>query len=279
MTRPPIAFCNELIAAELPRLEDQARLARKLGAVGLELAPLTLADEPERMTDRAALALRDAVEGEGCRVTGLHWLLSGRDGASVTDPAGQARAGDILRGLIDLCAALGGDVLVHGSPDQRRPLPGEDPARARARLAEIFAPLAELAGRAGVTYCIEPLAESPVIHDVAEGLALADAVGHPAFATMIDTSAAGQVEPPVADLIARHLPDPRVAHLHLNETTRGAPGTGPDPWDAILAAVARTGWSGPLTVEPFALLHGSAEATFARAVETIEAHWPERGTA
>ena len=274
---PPLAFCNELIAAGRPRLGDQARAARALGASALELAPLTLSGTPESIRPSRAAALRAEIEGEGCRVSGLHWLLSGREGASVTDPTSQARAGDILRGLIDLCAALGGAVLVHGSPNERRPADGDSPAEAAARLPDFFRPLAEHAAAAGVTYCIEPLAESPVIHTVAEGLALVDAVGHSAFRTMIDTSAAGRAEPPVAGLVAAHLPDPRVAHLHLNETGRGAPGTGDDPWDQIVPAIARAGWSGPLTVEPFVLLDGSADATFARAAETLRAHWPDRG--
>ena len=273
MTR--ISFCNELIAAAHPTLAAQAAFARRLGASGLELAPLTLSDAPERLSQHAIAVLRAEIEAEGLRVTGLHWLLSDRDGASITDPSGQARAADILRGLIDLCAGLGGDVLVHGSPQERRPHDGESATDAMARLPDFFGPIAEAAGAAGLSYCIEPLAETQVVHTVADGLALVEAVGHPAFRTMIDTSAAGQAEPPVADLVAGHLPDPRVAHLHLNETTRGAPGTGPDPWDRILPAIAEAQWTGPLTIEPFRLLHDDVEATFARAVETIHAHWPE----
>ena len=273
---PPVTFCNELIAAERPRLGDQAALARELGATGLEIAPATLGPAPHRLSDRAVAALRAEVEGEGVQVTGLHWLLSGWPDASIADPARVADAQDRLRGLIALCAGLGGAVLVHGSPRQRAPAAGEDPAAVEARLPAIFAPLAAAAAAAGVVYCLEPLspAETSVVTSVAAAAAVVEAVSSPAFRAMIDVSAAGQAEPPVADLIARWLPTGLIGHVHLNDTNRGAPGAGDDPFDAILGALAAGGWRRPLSVEPFRL-SGDARATFALAMTTIRAHWPE----
>ena len=58
---------------------------------------------------------------------------------------------------IDLCADLGGSVLVHGSPAQRR-IDDADPTGARERGIDAFASVAEHAQQAGVIYCIEPLA-------------------------------------------------------------------------------------------------------------------------
>lgn len=269
---PEITFCNELIAAEMPRLADQARFARRLGAAGLEIAPGTLGPAPERLTGAEVAALRREVEDEGVRVMGLHWLLSDRPGTSITDPAAAEATREILVGLVDLCAALGGGVLVHGSPAQRRPVGTAE--EAVAGLPAFFAPIAEAAERRGVTYCIEPLArkETDVVNTVAEGAALASAVGSPAFHTMIDCSAAGLTEPPVARLMREWIGTGMVGHLHLNDTNRGAPGTGDDPFAEILAAAREAGWTGPLSVEPFRL-HGSLEETFGTAVATLRAGW------
>lgn len=271
---PELTFCNELLAAEHPRLADQARIARDLGAMGLEIDPATLGDDPHLLTPAAAAAIRREIEGEGVRVTGLHWLLSSYADASITDPARHAKTRDILFGLVDLASELGARVMVHGSPSQRVARPGVSSDEAMQILAEFFAPVAERAAAAGLTYCIEPLsrAETRVINTVDEGAALCRQVGNPAFKTMIDTSAAGLTEPPVAELVTRALPTGRIGHIHLNDTNRGAPGTGSDPFDAILEAIRRAGWSAPLGIEPF-VLAGSARETFAIAARTVIAGW------
>jgi len=273
---PDISLCNELLAAEYPNLAEQARVARELGAMGLELDPSTLGPDAHALSARKIRAIREAVEGEGIRITGLHWLLSSHGDASITDPGRQGRARDILMGLIELAHGLGASVLVHGSPKQRAPMADESAAEAVARLPEFFAPVAEAARAAGLVYCIEPLsrAETDVINTVAEGAALALAVGDPAFRTMIDTSAAGQTEPPVSGLIEEWMPGSTIGHIHLDDPNRGAPGTGADPFDEILPALRRAGWSAPMTIEPF-VLSGTARETFAGGIATVTDAWKE----
>ena len=265
-------LCNELLADEGHDLAAQARIAQALGFCGLELAPSTLGPAPHAMDAASAAAIRRRIEAEGVRVTGLHWLLSDYPDASITDPERQAETRGILLGLIDLCAALGGRVLVHGSPRQRQRPEGMNDAALMAHLAAFFAPIAAHAATRGVTYCIEPLsrAETDVITTVAEGAALVDAVGNPAFRTMIDISAAGQVEPPVADLIARWVPGGLIGHIHANDTNRGAPGMGHDPFPAIVAALCQAGWPHPIGVEPFRTLI-DATVTAATGIATLRA--------
>ncbi|MXU66222.1 sugar phosphate isomerase/epimerase family protein [Oceanomicrobium pacificus] len=270
-----VSLCNELLADEGLSVDAQCEVAAALGYMGLELALGSLVPRPHEMTDAEADALRARIEGHGLQVTGLHWLLAPYPDLSITDPDRQAETGAVLDRLITLCARLGGTVLVHGSPAQRRAVDGEDPARTRDRLAAFFAPRAERAASDGVTYCIEPLspAETDVITTVAEGADLVDAVGSPAFRTMIDTSAAGQGEDwPVADLIRQWVPDGRVAHIQANDTNRGAPGTGQDPFPAIMAALRASGWSAPVAVEPFRTTV-SASVTAAIGAATLRTAW------
>lgn len=265
-------LCNEMLADEGHDLAAQARIAHALGYCGLELAPSTLGPAPHAMDAAAAADIRRTIEAEGLRVTGLHWLLAGYPDASITDPARQAATRDILLGLIDLCAALGGRVLVHGSPRQRRRPAGMDDGALLAHLAAFFAPVAAHAAARGVIYCIEPLsrAETDVINTVAEAAALVDAVANPAFRTMIDISAAGQMEPPVADLIARWVPGGMIGHIHANDTNRGAPGMGGDPFPGIVAALCAAGWPHPVGVEPFRTLI-DATVTAATGIATLRA--------
>lgn len=266
-------LCNELLAGEGKSLAEQARIAAELGYVGLELAPATLGVAPHRLSASEVAGIRQTIEDAGLRVTGLHWLLSGYPELSITDPAVQGRAQEVLLGLVDLCADLGGAVLIHGSPKQRQRPEGMADADLRALLAEFFAPVARQAKARGVTYCIEPLsrAEDNTVNTVAEGVALAEAVGSPAFRTMIDMSAAGQTEPPVADLIRRWSATGQIGHVHANDTNRGAPGMGDDPHFDILKALCDTGWDRPIGVEPFRC-RVDASVTAAIGIATLKAY-------
>lgn len=266
------SLCNELLADVGRPLAEQARIASALGYCGLELAPATLGDAPHDLTGQEIAEIRAIIEGEGIRVTGLHWLLSGYPDLSITDPERQGRAQDTLVKLVALCAALGGDVLIHGSPKQRLRPEGMDDAALIDHLAAFFAPVAKAAEQHGVTYCIEPLsrAEDNTVNTVAQGVALSEAIGSPAFKTMIDISAAGQTEPPVADLIRRWVPTGMIGHIHANDTNRGAPGMGDDPFPEIVAALVESGWNKPIGVEPFRTLI-DAPVTAATGIATLKA--------
>jgi D-psicose/D-tagatose/L-ribulose 3-epimerase len=249
-----ISLCNEVVfALDFPA---QCALAKGLGYDGLELAPFTLSDEPQRLPYSRRTELRRIAEDAGIRVTGLHWLLLVPEGLSITsDHYGERRrAVEVMRGLIELCADLGGEILVHGSPKQRGIAPGQSPDAALAHAKECFAAIAEDAAKAGVTYCIEPLArsETPLINRVEEAAAIVREIDSPAVRTMIDTCAAGQAEAqPIPDLIDRWLPSGQVAHIHLNDPNRRAPGQGELRFAPILAALQRQGYAGIASVEPF----------------------------
>ena len=184
-----IVLCNEVVRGL--EFAAQCDLAASLGYDGLELAPFTLGENPHLLGERERLALRRAAADAGIELTGLHWLLVTPEGLSITssDEAVRVRTLEVMRRLVDLCASLGGRVLVHGSPRQR--LLGNEPQTA-AWAREVFAAIAVDAEKAGVIYCVEPLAreETDFINTVAEAAALVTAVGSPAFKTMIDCRAA-----------------------------------------------------------------------------------------
>ena len=250
-----LALCNEVLR-DLP-FADQCRMAAALGYRGLELAPFTLdAEAPHRLPAARRQEIRRIAEDHGLSIVGLHWLLIAPEGLSVTsaDAALRRRTTDVLRALVELCADLGGSVLVHGSPMQRRVEDAESPEAARAHLVEALAAEAEAAAAAGVTYCLEPLstAETRLVNTIAEAAALVDEVGSPALKTMIDTSAAGRSEDrPVAEVIRHWWPTGKLVHVQVNDRNRRAAGQGDDRFGPILAALKDVGWDGPLSAEPF----------------------------
>ena len=247
------ALCNEVVR-ELP-FAAQCDLAAALGYDGIELAPFTLHDEPHLLPAAERQAVRRAAADAGVAITGLHWLLVTPKGLSITsaDDAVRERTVEVMRRQIGLCADLGGSVLVHGSPQQRR-LPPGDEAAARERGLACFAAVAGEAEKAGVTYCVEALAatETEFVNTLSEAVAIVQRIGSPALRTMLDCSAAAQQETETpAALLDRWLPTGHIAHVQVNDRNRRGPGQGDDPFAPVLAALRRLGYAGTVAVEPF----------------------------
>jgi sugar phosphate isomerase/epimerase len=249
-----IALCNEVIAP-MP-FPAQCDYAAKLGYDGLEIAPYTLSEEPHRLGAAQIAAARAAAEDAGIAVTGLHWLLVKPAGLSISskDENVRRRTVDVMFALIDLCAALGGKYLVHGSPQQRRIEAGETRAAAMARAQECFAGVAERARAAGVVYCIEALSSeaTPLINTLEEAARMVEAIDCASVRTMLDCSAAGRMEKePLPALIERWVPKGMIAHVQVNDRNRRGPGQGEQRFAPLFASLKKHGYRGDVAVEPF----------------------------
>jgi D-psicose/D-tagatose/L-ribulose 3-epimerase len=249
-----IALCNEVIAP-MP-FPKQCEYAAKLGYDGLEVAPYTLSDEPHRLGAAQLAAFRSAAQDAGIALTGLHWLLVKPSGLSIStkDGAVRKRTIDVMHAYIDQCAELGGRYLVHGSPQQRRVEAGETRAAAMARAQDTFAAVAERATKAGVVYCIEPLAsdQTPLINTLEEAAQMVGEIGSPGVRTMLDCSSAGRMEKePLSALVERWLPKGVIAHVQVNDRNRRGPGQGEQRFAALFASLRKHRYDGDVAVEPF----------------------------
>ncbi|MFO1196086.1 MAG: sugar phosphate isomerase/epimerase family protein [Burkholderiaceae bacterium] len=248
------ALCNEVLA-HLP-FEEQCRAAAALGYAALELAPYTVFEDPARASDDDARAIARTAAAHGLSISGLHWLLVRPEGLSITsaDRAVHARTVAFMRRLVALAAVMGARYLVHGSPKQRAPAPGQSLGDALARATEAFARAGDAARDAGVVYCVEPLSadQTPLVNTLEEAVALVRNAGSDGLRTMLDTSSAGLAESePVPDLVRRWMPGGLGAHVQHNDPTRRAPGQGAMAFGPILAALEETGYAGEIAVEPF----------------------------
>lgn len=249
-----LALCNEVLAAH--PFAEQCRLAAAIGCRGLELAPFTLADDPQCLSETDGERLRTIAAGHGLAISSLHWLLAAPPGLSLAtaDAALHARTVEFLAHLVRFARACGAEVLVHGSPRQRTPAAGQSVADALARCEAGWARLAEVAQQAGVVYCIEPLSrgETPVLNTLAEAASVVDRIGSPALRTMFDLSAAAQTESEApAEVLARFLASGHVAHVQLNDRNRRGPGQGDTPVAPALRALMHHGYRGWVALEPF----------------------------
>lgn len=255
-----ISLCNEVLAEfDFAR---QCEIANKLGYDGLEIAPVTLGEEPHLLPSEKRRELRRIAEDAGVPVTGLHYLLVAPKGLSITslDGAVRARTIDVIRRLIELAHDLGGRMIVHGSPKHRRLEPGRE-EEGRRYGVEGWAAIAKDVEQAGLTYCIEPLhqPDANFVNTVEEAAAIVRGIGSPAIRTMIDCSAASIWEKQsVPELIRQWMPSGLIAHIHFNDPNRRGPGEGELNFAPIIAALRETGYPGDAAIEPFIYIPDAA---------------------
>ena len=248
-----ISLCNEVLADY--DFARQCELARQMGYDGLEVAPLTLSSDPHLLPAERRRDIRKIAEDNGVPITGLHYLLRAPEGLSITasDAAVRARTVDVIRRLIALSHDLGGTIIVHGSPAQRRLEPGHE-ADGRRWGVECWAAIAKDAEAAGVTYCVEPLhqPDANFVNTVEEAAAIVRQIGSPAVRTMIDCSAATIWEKQsVPELIRQWMRSGLIAHMHFNDPNRRGPGEGALAFGSIITALRETGYKGNAAIEPF----------------------------
>ena len=152
------ALCNEMF--EGCSMTEVCAVAQRLGYDGIEIAPFTLAPSADEVSAEQRTETCRIVEDHGLAVVGLHWLFAGPDGLHMTTPDTVVwqRTVDYMDTLIELCADLGGDVLVLGSPKQRSLVGGQTQAGAWERTVDLFAAVLDRAEALDVTVCLEPLA-------------------------------------------------------------------------------------------------------------------------
>lgn len=249
------AICNEIFGGL--GFAQMAAAARRAGYQGVEIAPFTLGDDPAELPSTKRREVRRILEMEGLEFAGLHWLLAKPAGLHVTTPDAELRRRSwaYLRRIIDLCADLGGGVLVFGSPRQRSATGGLSPAQARQHLVEGLAETAPYAAECGCCVLIEALSpdQTDVVTTLEEAAEIVRQVNHPGLATLFDTHNAVAEREPHAALVERYFD--YIRHVHLNEMDGGAPGTGNYDFRPVLDALQRRGYQGWLSLEIF----GAAE--------------------
>ncbi len=245
------AICNETFEGW-----DHSRVcatAARLGYTGLEVAPFTLAPRITDVSPERRRALREQAEIAGIPIIGLHWLLAKTEGFMITspDPAVRARTADYLGELARCCRDLGGELMVFGSPQQRRVPPGATKQQAADYALDTFRRALPAIADAGVRVCLEPLApaEADFLTTAAEAVELLDRIDHPNFVLHLDVKAMSSEAEPVPDVIRRYIG--RTGHFHANDANRHGPGFGETDFVPVFRALKESGYQGWVSVEVF----------------------------
>lgn len=250
------AFCNEMFGDQP---FDQAwRFASEIGYRGVEIAPFTLfsAGEVVDVRNIAAAAraeVKQVAADAGLEMVGLHWLLAKTTGFYLTSPEAAVRktTAEYFRALVQLCADLGGSVMVLGSPPQRNLLPGVSHDDAEQYAAEVLRAAMPLCSDLGVTIALEPLgpAEGNFLLTAAAGIRLAELVDSPNCKLHLDVKAMSSEDKPIPQIIR----DSRdwMVHFHANDPNLLGPGMGEVEFEPIFAALQEINYDGWVSLEVF----------------------------
>ncbi len=245
------AICNEMFGTR--PLVAVCEAIRGWGYQGLEIAPFTMGSDPLGLPKRSREEIARVISDAGLETVGLHWLLAQTDGFHLTSPELSIRrkTRDYLKGLIELCHDLRGNVLVLGSPQQRSLAPGQSLDEGHAWGEEVLASLHEALVAANCVLAIEPLGpeETNFWNTAADVRRSIERIDSPQVRLHLDVKAMSTEGLPYAQIIAESAG--MLTHFHVNDPNRLGPGMGTVDYAEILPALLELPYNGWLSVEVF----------------------------
>jgi sugar phosphate isomerase/epimerase len=245
------AICNETFDGW-----DHARVCARiaeLGYTGLEVAPFTLAPLITELSLAKLQELRATAERHAVTIIGTHWLLAKTTGFHLTtaDTSVREKTGRYLASLAEATAAMGGHLMVLGSPLQRNLEAGMSVEQADANALHTLALAVPTLERCGVSIAIEPLgpSETNYLNTAAHAVKLIRQLNSPHIRLHLDVKAMSSETTTIPELIRSHAAD--TLHFHANDPNKRGPGFGDVDFRPIFAALKTTNYDGYVSVEVF----------------------------
>jgi sugar phosphate isomerase/epimerase len=245
------AICNEMF--EGWTFADVCEAVRDAGYSGIEIAPFTLGKLAGDVSGAERDAIRETAQGTGLDIVGLHWSLAKTTGFHINtrDRDVRSHTAAYLIELANLCADLGGAILVFGSPKQRDVLDGVTQAQAWKYAVETFRAVVPALEDRDVTLCLEPLApeETNFINTADDAARMISEIDSPRFQLLLDVKAMSSETKPIGQIIRENRSI--VKHFHANDANLRGPGSGNTDFVPIAAALREIEYIGWVSVEVF----------------------------
>ena len=267
------ALCNEMFKKW--SIENQFEAFAAWGYDGVELAPFSLDPafvsgaantmDLNRIDDHICTRILRASTETGVVISGLHWILAKTSGFHLTTDEYEVRkkTSAYLCRLAELCAKLGGNYMVLGSPSQRNVARGQEYSRARENALETIGSVVDTLQKTGVTLALEALAptETNFWVNSEETLAFIQDLGTPRNVTLhLDCKAMfGGEYQDIPDVILRVGREHKITTFHANDPNLQGPGFGRLKFEPIMKALHDVKFDGWIGVEPFDYSPGIVE--------------------
>ncbi len=245
------AICNEMF--EGWSLEEVCISAEKAGYSGIEIAPFTLGKPIDELSSSERKSIRDIARKAGVSIVGLHWCLANTTGLHLTSPDNEIRdrTADYLSELVHLCADIGGEVIVFGSPKQRNLPVGINLKQAQEYAVDVFRSIVPVLENRNVILALEPLSptETDFINTAAEAQEIIAEIDSPNFGMTLDVKAMSSELLPAEQLIRTYCGS--LKHFHANDANLRGPGFGDTDFTPIANALNEINYDGWVSVEVF----------------------------
>ncbi|MGC8976674.1 MAG: sugar phosphate isomerase/epimerase family protein [Candidatus Ratteibacteria bacterium] len=246
-----VGICNEIFK-NWP-LEEIFEYIKEVGYEGLEIAPFTLADDVSFIPENVIEKIKKLSDKTGIKIIGTHWLLVKPEGLSISTFNQQIRkkTSEYLCKLVEFTSNIGGEIMVFGSPKQRKINEKQNHNEVKGYLKEVLIPVLEKCYEKNVYFCIEPLARSETnfINKAEEAIEIIEEINHPNLKLHLDVKAMSDEGKPIPEIIQTG--SKYLKHFHVNDKNLLGPGFGEIDYKPIIEKLKEIGYNGWLSVEVF----------------------------
>jgi sugar phosphate isomerase/epimerase len=263
-----IAWQSSDESAVADRLEE-------LGVRGVEIAPTKVFPNPLDVSDDEIAAYQQFWRQRGVKIVAFQSMLFGRDDLKLfLGSESREKTLAHLMGFVRLAGRMNVEVLVFGSPQNRRLPEGMTTEDAWSLAVEVFQRIGSLAADNGTTFCIEPNPPSyqcNFITNAREGIDLVDAVGNPGFALHLDAAGMTLAGDDIGASIAAA--GSRLRHFHASAPWLGLLEEVIVDHAAAAAALKRQDYKGVVSIEMRSEDSDSPVSRVSRSVHIAQRHY------
>lgn len=229
-----LVYGHEPIAAGIERIA-------KLGYTGVELV-----GEPDQQDEAA---IRSALDEHGVVASSIVSIYTPERDIVSSSADIRADAVKYVKGNIDYASRLGAEVVTFTPTACMKIVAEADLDQEWSWAVEAARELSDYAGENGVRLALEPWNryETYLINRTEQALRFLDEVDSPHMGYMVDTFHMSIEERDIADSILKA--GSRIAHVHLADSNRAAPGYGHLDFEPIIQAIIDSNYTGWISYE------------------------------